>query len=185
MGDEDHDFHEYEYETVGDCIPRPGDEAAYEERLFQELMNDPTPGRNDRATPEGQVNDVGALGVPDEAHDYFGWRNDVKSYVIEQNGQKFIVNVTEGDHAVAPGYVVRTVVRRPDGRYAILTFGAGGDWTQSPRLTPPVKVPKTGFLPSYEIPSLPNPAYFFAERAARDIWDKNSRGILERACRGR
>lgn len=185
MGEGDYDFHEYEYETVGNCVPRPGEEAAFEARLFRELMNDPTPGRNDRATPEGQVNDVGALGVPEDVHDYFGLRNDVKSYVIEQNGQKFIVNVTEGNHTVAPGYVVRTIVRRPDGRYAILTFGAGADWTQSPRLTPPFKTQKTPFLPSLEIPSLPNPAYYFAEREARRIWEENSKGVLERACRGR
>lgn len=158
--DTEWEHHEYKVVTEDDYIPPPGEEEAYRERLFQELLNDPTPGDDSPASASGQRNDVGPLGPLSPFGKFWGGQpNYVKSYVIEKDGRKFVVNVTEGTHYLSPGYVVRTVVRLANGRFAILTFGSGVDWKQADW----------------------HPGGQYGKWKVEEVWGENSRGIFKRA----
>jgi RHS repeat-associated protein len=95
-------YHSYTYRTnIGDKKP-----AAVQESV----ANDPTPGKDKPATPQGTPNDA----TPEA-----GWRsgpastvnNDVKSYAVtDSKGNKWTFNVTEPAHTLSPGFVLRGTV---------------------------------------------------------------------------
>jgi RHS repeat-associated protein len=103
-----HSYHSYTYrQDIGNKS---------EEAVRQSIVNDPTPGPNDRpATPEGTPNDA----TP--AVDFSGQgvrgvfantvNNDVFSYTVKDDkGNTWMVNATRGSHTLNPGWVMRGVV---------------------------------------------------------------------------
>jgi hypothetical protein len=115
---EDEDYHDY---TIDVRAGVGG--AEYEEALTQELIRHPTPGYGS-ASPHGTVIDVNIPGP-------FG-RDDVKSYTrIESDGSKFVVNVTQENHTLHSGFIVRKVVPDGQGGYMVRTYGEGNSWKQS------------------------------------------------------
>ena len=87
------EYHDYRVVEEDDYIPPPGTEKEYEDRLFQSLVEDPTPGADRPASREGQRNDVGPLGPVSGLGKFVGGGpNYVKSYIVESGGRKFVVN---------------------------------------------------------------------------------------------
>jgi hypothetical protein len=110
------------------------------ETLRQHIIDVPTPGPAKfvrPATAEGTLNEatpewlydylVGQLGVP-----YGTLINPVRSYLTtDQNGNQIVVNVTERNHGLHPGYVVRYVTTSDDGS-TIQNEGEGSSFWQGP-----------------------------------------------------
>ena len=90
------------------------------------LVNDPTPGKDKPASPQGTPNDATPeSGLRGSAASTVN--NDVKSYVFtDKNGNKWILNVTMPSHTLFPGYVLRGVVGNQ-----LVTYGEGNNWKQS------------------------------------------------------
>ncbi|NUO78360.1 MAG: hypothetical protein HOQ32_20415 [Lysobacter sp.] len=138
----DADFHWYRFEYdagVGD--------AAYGNALRLELLKSPTNDSNP-ASRAGTLNNVGPL-------HWFSGEDHVKSYLTRQG----IANVTQENHAVGSGFIVRRVEGKTDPetggtRYTIITYGEGDSLKQ--------------ILP-------------WAEGLAKDFWDTNGELIKERA----
>jgi len=106
-------FHTYNYEF---------DVGANAECVFQGLVNNPTPGDDEPASPEGTVNN--ALPFPIDF--------TVTSYTQGNS----VINVTTSSHILFPGYVVRMGVANSNGGTTIINYGEGADWTQSLPLRP-------------------------------------------------
>jgi len=117
------------------------------ETLRQHIINVPTPGPGRfvrPATVEGTLNEatpewmydylVGQLGVP-----YGTLINPVRSYLVtDQSGNQIVVNVTEGNQILTPGYVVRYVTTSDDGS-TIQNEGEGSGLLQGPYSPPPLR----------------------------------------------
>lgn len=99
-------FHVYRFEDSGEGAPN--------ERLKEELLKSPTNDKN-AAAENGALNDVGPL------HPFSGVDN-VKSYTTDDG----IVNVTEANHTVGSGFVMRKI--SDSGK--IVTYGEGDSWKQ-------------------------------------------------------
>ncbi len=133
----DASFHQYKFEDdVG------SGEEGYGDSLKTELVKSPTNDSN-AATQDGTINNVGPL------HPGSGVDN-VKSYTTEEG----IANVTEANHAVGSGFVMRKVVPNGKGGFKIATYGEGNSWKQ--------KAP-------------------FADGMAKSFWSKNAKRINSRA----
>ncbi|MBJ7527526.1 MAG: RHS repeat-associated core domain-containing protein, partial [Sphingomonadaceae bacterium] len=144
----DSNFHAYDYtDSVGS-----GD-ANYGAALEQELINHPTPG-NGAASAGGTTIDVDIPGP-------FG-QDNVTSYIVPSaDGSRYIINVTQADHTLSSGFVIRQVVNDGNGNYSIRTYGEGNSWKQ------------TGV------------AGAFADSGARSTWSASARTIQEHARRRR
>lgn len=137
----DWDFHSYSQdESAG-----KGGES-YRKALEEGLIASPTPGEG-AATAEGNIVDVDIVGP---------WgRDDVTSYVkTSASGGVFIVNVTEKNHRLGSGFVIRRIKSDGAGGYTISTYGEGNAFLQT--------IPGTAGM-------------------AADTWQENARGIIERA----
>ena len=137
FGPDDYDYHDYRFEDEAGS----GDEA-YGERLKEEFIKSPTNDDNP-ATSEVEINNVGPL-VP-----FISGRDDVKSYQTPQG----IANVTQENHVVGSGFVVRVVVPDGKGGFKIATYGEGNNILQ--------KMP-------------------LSEGMARGFWSKNAQRIIGR-----
>lgn len=113
LGPNDFWYHKYDVTRSIGCAD-PGD-------VMQGLINSPTPGNPNPATPGGTPNNAA---VPIVAP-----TNPVTSYLTSDlnTGAPIVVNITGANSAFAPGYVARTVT---DG--VAHTYGEGDAWTQSP-----------------------------------------------------
>jgi hypothetical protein len=95
------------------------------ELAFRELLNAPTPGRAEAASEAGSAGN--------DARPWFNpWANPVTSYLTTDlnTGLPLVVNVTGPGSAFPPGYVARLVKNG-----GLHTYGEGGNWQQSPRLS--------------------------------------------------
>jgi RHS repeat-associated protein len=144
----DPNFHAYDYtDSVGS-----GD-AEYGAALEQELINHPTPGQG-AASAGGTTIDVDIPGP-------FG-QDNVSSYVVTSaDGSRYIINVTQADHTLGSGFVIRQVVNDGNGNYSIRTYGEGNSWKQ------------TGIAG----------AIGGADSAARSVWSTSARTIQDHARR--
>ena len=126
--------HYHAYSTPDGPYPDPA------ETLRQHIINVPTPGPRRfvrPATREGTLNEatpewvydylVGQLGVP-----YGTVINPVRSYLAtDKSGNQIVVNVTERNHGLHPGYVVRHVTTSNEGS-TIQNEGEGSGFWQGP-----------------------------------------------------
>ncbi len=146
----DSSFHAYDYtDSVGS-----GD-AKYGAALEQELINHPTPG-NGAASAGGTTIDVDIPGP-------FG-QDNVSSYIVPSaDGSRYVINVTQDDHTLGSGFVVRQVLNDGNGNYSIRTYGEGNSWKQ------------TGAAG----------AIGGADAAARSVWSTSARTIQDHARRRR
>ncbi len=112
---DDLDFHSY----LQDEEAGTGD-AGYRERLEEGLIASPTPGEGS-ATEEGTVIDV-LMPMPTG-------RDDVTSYIGTmgegENETRFIFNVTEQNHTLGSGFVIRLVSGDEESGYTIRSYGEG------------------------------------------------------------
>ncbi len=126
----------------------------------QELLRNPTTGRDREATRKGVLNDVGDLWGPDGANNY------VKTYRVpskDPNRSDAIINYTvPGKHMVNEGFVIRFARLRKDGRVEIITYGEGNSWKMNRRLKPVLWGP-----------------------AVDEAWTKNSLAVIQRALKVR
>jgi RHS repeat-associated protein len=93
--------------------------------VMQALINNPTPGASNPATPppSGTSNNANVFGL---------FSNPVTSYLTQDinTGAPVVVNVTQAGGPLSPGYVARTVTNG-----VAHTYGEGLDPAQSPWLT--------------------------------------------------
>lgn len=102
-------------------------DAAYGQRVNQELVNNPTPMENQPATLQGNKIDVNA----NNAISRFTGQDNVMSYQVPlQNGGNAVLNVTTGGHAATWGIVLRTTQSGPGGTQSIVTYGEGNSFLQ-------------------------------------------------------
>ncbi|TDP95034.1 hypothetical protein [Labedaea rhizosphaerae] len=91
----------------------------------QALIENPVPNSDHHAaTPDGATNDA------------LGWApSKVSSYVVpSQDPGKYtdmVVNYTQPDHTLSPGFVLRRGALAPDGTITIESWGEGRAWQQS------------------------------------------------------
>jgi RHS repeat-associated protein len=111
-------YHEYRFD-----VDAGKGGANYTKRLQEGVANDPTPGNDRPATPEGTRNDAAISLVTQPDH--------VNSYRINlKNGDEVVVNVTTPDHVLEHGYVMRYVSRDKDGNHRIINYGEGNALAQ-------------------------------------------------------
>ena len=112
-------YHHYD-EAVSSPDPCPD--------LLQSVIDNPTPGpSNNSATAEGTPNDA--------TPNYLSWlgRSPVMSFTTTlQNGDTAVLNVTQQDHPLYPGYVVRVVSKNADGGVTLHNYGEGTNYKQAP-----------------------------------------------------
>lgn len=89
------------------------------------IKNNPTPGNNNPATPEGTANDATPL----------DWRraggpSPVASYYMTYNGVPVVVNVTLPGHPLFPGYVARNAIGEGN-EVTINNYGEGSGFLQN------------------------------------------------------
>lgn len=102
-------------------------DAAYGQRVNNQLVNNPTPMQDKPATLQGNKIDVNA----NNAISRFTGQDNVMSYQVPlQSGGSAVLNVTTGDHAATWGIVLRTVEAGPGGTQSIITYGEGDSFLQ-------------------------------------------------------
>ena len=148
IGPGEPDYHYYS-KPVGGAPVDPS-------RLMQGVVNSPTPG------PRQLVRPATAQGTLNEATPYVGRQppiSPVMSYLTrDQHGTPVVVNVTQPDHGLDPGIVMRYVTTSPSGS-TIQNEGAG-------------------------LGALQGPGYRgFARDWINNVWTGQSKGIIERQSR--
>ncbi|AMV07511.1 hypothetical protein [Xanthomonas citri] len=104
-----------------------GGDAAYGQRVNNQLVNNPTPMENQPATLQGNKIDVNA----NNAISRFTGQDNVMSYQVPlQGGGNAVLNVTTGDHAATWGIVLRTTESGPGSIQNIITYGEGDSFLQ-------------------------------------------------------
>ncbi|EFF46742.1 conserved hypothetical protein [Xanthomonas citri pv. aurantifolii str. ICPB 10535] len=104
-----------------------GGDAAYGQRVNNQLVNNPTPMENQPATLQGNKIDVNA----NNAISRFTGQDNVMSYQVPlQGGGNAVLNVTTGDHAATWGIVLRTTESGPGSTQYIVTYGEGDSFLQ-------------------------------------------------------
>lgn len=100
--------------------------CASPQAVMQALINNPTPGMSNPATPGGAQNNANVFNL---------FSNPVTSYLTmdTNTGAPLVVNVTQAGGPLSPGYVARTVTNG-----VAHTYGEGLDPAQSSWLTGPV-----------------------------------------------
>jgi hypothetical protein len=88
--------------------------------ITQEVVNNPTPGNDSPASPQGTRNDAGISPFSGRLGD------QVNSYVTrDSNGNTVVVNVTvPGEHVLNPGYVAQAIIPGADSTQ-IVVVGEG------------------------------------------------------------
>ncbi len=98
------------------------------------LRSNPTPGRDQPASPAGTRNDVGDL-TPFDNDDNF-----VRSFTIPSTDPRrsdIMVNYTiRGEHAMHEGFVMRYARLNDDGSIDLISYGEGNAWLQNRALEP-------------------------------------------------
>ena len=114
----------WDYHRYGAEASTPDTNGSLEPYLIEEVVNNPTPGQDQRATRRGVVNDVGiSPPIP-------GGDNVVSFVTTDSNGNTVVVNVTiPGQHGLNPGYVAQAII--PGARQSrIVVVGEGNAWVQ-------------------------------------------------------
>jgi hypothetical protein len=98
----------------------PASSAGLTSSITQAVIENPTPGNDSPATPEGTRNDAGFSRFTGT------WGDKVNSYVTtDSNGNTVVVNVTiPGEHALNPGYVAQAIIPGHDST-RIVVVGEG------------------------------------------------------------
>lgn len=139
-------YHEYRQDDDAGSAPSGMSDNEYKSRLQDGLAGDPT-GNNIAASDDGTTINADIPGP-------FG-KDDVKSYTkTDSDGNPYIVNATEKNHATRWGIVVRQVQPNGNGGFKIVTYGEGQSHIQT----------------------LPGTA-----GAAKSRFSQSSQGIIERA----
>lgn len=112
FSEEDFSYHDYTQEEPAGT----GDEG-YKDRLQQGLIDSPTPG-NGAATSDGATIDVNIPGP-------FGTDNVTSTSRTGSDGESYITSVTQSNHSLHSGFVVRKVVPDGNGGYKIVSYGEG------------------------------------------------------------
>lgn len=88
----------------------PASSAGLTSSIAQSVIENPTPGNDAPATPEGTRNDAGMSPFSGT------WGDKVNSYVTkDSNGNTVVVNVTiPGQHLLNPGYVAQAIIPGAD-----------------------------------------------------------------------
>lgn len=98
----------------------------------EELALNPTPGPDQRATPEGTRNNALDI-VPGMSYLVDG---SVSSHVVPSSDPtKYtdtIVNYTYDSHLLSPGFIMRRGMLAEDGTITLQTYGEGAGWMQHP-----------------------------------------------------
>lgn len=88
------------------------------------LILNPTPGRDQPASPNGTRNDVGNIPLSADND-----TNIVRSFLLQSsdpNRSAAVINYTVGtEHVLEEGFVMRFAELRPDGRVELVTYGEG------------------------------------------------------------
>lgn len=115
IGPEAGGHHVYNGETS-----TPASSAGLTSSIAQAVIENPTPGNDAPATPEGTRNDAGFSRFAGSSGD------KVNSYVTtDSNGNTVVVNVTiPGEHALNPGYVAQAIIPGRDST-RIVVVGEG------------------------------------------------------------
>jgi hypothetical protein len=112
--------HTYSVDTPTDIPWSSGRDA-----VQQALIDNPVPNADHHAaTPDGATNDA------------LNWApSKVSSYVVpSEDPSKYtdmVVNYTQPDHTLSPGFVLRRGALQPDGTILIQSWGEGRAWEQS------------------------------------------------------
>lgn len=110
--------------------PEPAQSSRSQEFTRQWVVDHPTPGFSNPATPRGTVNDatplIGGLSPINI--------NPTRSFTAtnQVNGQPVVVNVTLEGHRLQSGIVVRQVDAGPNGTSTIQNWGEGNSELQRP-----------------------------------------------------
>jgi RHS repeat-associated protein len=120
IGPKESGHHVYNAETS-----TPGSSQELTASIESAVINNPTPGSDLPATPEGVVNDAGISPFSGD----FG--DKVVSFVSkDSNGNTIVVNVTiPGQHALNPGYVAQAIVPQQSST-SIFVVGEGNALVQ-------------------------------------------------------
>ncbi|HIE5510995.1 TPA: RHS repeat domain-containing protein [Stenotrophomonas maltophilia] len=121
----DTSFHTYDVRTSSNLTPS---------QAAAGLKNNPTPGDDQPASPNGTKNDVGNIPV-------MPGPNYVKSFsVASPDPSKFTditVNYTiSGKHKLTEGFVMRYGEIRSNGTTVLRSYGEGNSWRQNPLIKP-------------------------------------------------
>jgi|GEM_PF-1388603 len=115
-------YHMYRFKD-----PAGSGDAAYKQRLGNELVENPTPIKGKSASTQGNLIDVNA----DNAISVATGKDHVMSYKVNTRDKSTVVlNVTTGDHAATWGIVLRTIESGPNGAQSIVTYGEGDSMLQ-------------------------------------------------------
>jgi len=106
----------------------------------QAFRDNPTPGDDNTATPEGTPNNVGGIPRPvlwDNAHDGGNWVNSfsVPSPDPEQFTDITVNYTRDGEHLLHEGYVMRYGVVEDGEVVGLRSYGEGHAWEQSEQLS--------------------------------------------------
>jgi RHS repeat-associated protein len=119
--------------------------ADFGSALTEGLIASPTPAEG-AATTSGATIDVNITGP-------FLIDNVTSTVRTDSSGQSFITNVTQENHTLHSGFVIRQVMTNGSGGFKIVTYGEGNAWKQ---LAPG------------------------ATSAAKSAWSDNSKAIIEK-----
>lgn len=127
-------FHQYEGRTASNLTPQQAGEG---------FRNDPTPGTDRAASPNGTINDAGFIMTNTD--------NMVRSYAVQSPDPAKFTDVTvnytiSGQHELTEGFVVRFGQINQDGSVTMRSYGEGNNWRQGGALTEPVATPAAEFL---------------------------------------
>jgi hypothetical protein len=102
----------------------------------QELANNPTPGPDQPATPQGTRNNALDI-LPGMKYVVDG---SVNSYLVPSSDPTkytdMVVNYTADSHLLSPGFILRRGVLAGDGTITLQTYGEGVGWFQHNALSP-------------------------------------------------
>ena len=112
-------FHAYQYDTKSGLSL---------EAAGNGLKRNPTPGNDSPATPEGTVNDVGAIPSAESVNKV---RNSVVPSPDPTKYSEIIINYTiAGQHRLAEGFVMRFGSANGDGS-TLTSYGERNNWRQN------------------------------------------------------
>ncbi len=124
----DRNYHSYSKSVVDQKGSASNGKTQRADALAKAIQQNPTPGVDAPASPEGTTNDASpAPGFPP------GMPSPVKSYTrVDASGRPMVVNVTQPGHPLFPGYVARFVTIGQDGKIVANNVGEGRGALQSP-----------------------------------------------------
>ncbi len=150
VGPSDTSFHAYDVQMGSNLTPAQAGAG---------FANNPTPGNDSPASPNGTLNDVGPIPTTDGT-------NMVRTYLVASPDPTQFTDVTvnytvAGEHGLQEGFVMRYGEIGANGTTTLRSYGEGNNWRQNPALE---NIPMVGWGPQVQ-----------------QVWQQNHQEIIDAA----